>query len=275
MKPADFKDVPFVTKAKSTSYFCYQVAFQEQKPIKPEFITDFKKTMQHALDHHYCVSFIPCPFDFNFESLLSHFKWCCKFLYFNFSETMMQFDVFKRMKSMEWSEHELHTLLKALYSNKDPYSYPLTRYSGEIKFALLKLAPKWCGLIHHNLQVAPKPDTREVEQMLAAGLDRLNAAFEKGPKPVTRNWRFILFPETNTDYYYKMVFGRLIPWCFAMIAAWFLFSLAEDALSSYRAHEYNEQGNTCIKAWNEVYKRGGKLRKKEMDAAWAKAEKEN
>jgi hypothetical protein len=51
---------------------------------------------------------------------------------------MMQFDVFKRMKSMEWSEHELHTPLKALYSNKDPYSYPLTRYSGEIKFALLK-----------------------------------------------------------------------------------------------------------------------------------------
>jgi hypothetical protein len=94
--------------------------------------------MQHALDHHYCVSFIPYPFDFNFESLLSHFKWCCKFLYFNFSETMMQFDVFKRMKSMEWSEHELHTLLKALHSNKDPYSYPLTRYSGEIKFALLK-----------------------------------------------------------------------------------------------------------------------------------------
>lgn len=80
--------------------------------------------------------------------------------------------------------------------------------------------------------VAPKPDTKEVEQMLAAGLDRLSTAFENGPKPVTRNWRFILFPETNTDNCYKMVFARLIPWCFAMIAAWFLFSLAEDALSS-------------------------------------------
>jgi hypothetical protein len=123
--------------------------------------------------------------------------------------------------------------------------------------------------------VASNPDTREVEQMLAAGFDRLNAAFEKGPKPVTRNWRFILFPETNTDYYYKMVFGRLIPWSFAMIAALFLFSLAKNALTSYRLHEYNEQCNNCIKAWNEVYKRGGKLRKKEMDAAWAKAEKEN
>jgi hypothetical protein len=58
-----------------------------------------------------------------------------------------------------------------------------------------------------------------------------------------------------------------------MIAAWFLFSLAEDALPSYRVHEYNEQGNTCIKAWDEVYARGGKSRKKEMTDALAKAEK--
>jgi hypothetical protein len=43
--------------------------------------------------------------------------------------------------------------------------------------------------------------------------------------------------------------------------------------TNYRAQEYNEQGNTCIKAWNEVYKRGGKLRKKEMTDALAKAEK--
>jgi hypothetical protein len=138
MKAADFKDVPFVTKAKSTSYFCYQVAFQDQKPIRPEIITDFKRTVQHALDHHYCISFIPCPFDFNFESLLSHFKWCCKFLYFNFSETMMQFDILKRLKATSWSEHELHTLLTAINTHHEPYAYSLTRYNGEIKFALMK-----------------------------------------------------------------------------------------------------------------------------------------
>jgi hypothetical protein len=138
MKTADFKDVPFVTKAKSTSYFCYQVAFQDQKPIRPEIITDFKRTVQHALDHHYCISFIPCPFDFNFESLLSHFKWCCKFLYFNFSETMMQFDILKKLKSTAWSEQELQTLLTAINTHHEPYNYPLTRYNGEIKFALMK-----------------------------------------------------------------------------------------------------------------------------------------
>lgn len=123
--------------------------------------------------------------------------------------------------------------------------------------------------------VAPKPDTREVEQLLAVGLDRLEAAFEKGPKPVNRSLRFVLFPETNTEHYYKIVFGRLVPWGFALIAAWFVFSMGEDALISYRAHEYNLQGNTCIKAWNEIYTRGSNLRRKEMDAALAKAEKEN
>jgi hypothetical protein len=138
MKKADFKDVSFVTKARSTSYFCYQVAFQDQKPVFPEIITDFKRTMQHALDHHYCVSFISCPFDFNFESLLSHFKWCCKFLYFNFSETTMQFDIFKRLKVVAWSEQELNTLLTAVSTHHEPYTYSLNRYSGEIKFALMK-----------------------------------------------------------------------------------------------------------------------------------------
>jgi hypothetical protein len=123
--------------------------------------------------------------------------------------------------------------------------------------------------------VAPKPDTRELEQLLAEGLERLNAAFEKGPKPVNRSLRFVLFPDTHTAHYYKIVFGRLVPWGFALMAVWFIFSMGEDALNSYRAHENNLQGNTCIKAWNDIYTRGSNLRKKEMDAAWAKAEKQN
>lgn len=123
--------------------------------------------------------------------------------------------------------------------------------------------------------VAPRPDTSQVEQLLSAGLDRLSTVFEKGPKPISRTWRFALFPETNTEHYYKIVFGRLIPWSFALIASWFVFSTGKDALISYREHEYNLEGNTCIKAWNDVYVRGSKLRRKEMDAAWEQAEKEN
>jgi hypothetical protein len=65
----------------------------------PEIITDFNRTIQDALNSHYCISFIPSLLDFNFQSLLSHFKWCCKFLYFNFCETTMPFDIFKRLKA--------------------------------------------------------------------------------------------------------------------------------------------------------------------------------
>jgi hypothetical protein len=122
--------------------------------------------------------------------------------------------------------------------------------------------------------VAPKPDIKEVEQMLAQGLDRLYAGFEKGPKPINRNWKFVLFPDTHPERYYRILFGRLIPCLISLIAIWFLFSAGEDALISYRVHEYNEKGNTAIKAWHNIYINGGNLRKKEMDNAWAKAEKE-
>lgn len=50
----------------------------------------------------------------------------------------MQFDVFKRLKAAAWSEQELHTLLTAISTNHEPYTYSLTRYIGEIKFALMK-----------------------------------------------------------------------------------------------------------------------------------------
>jgi hypothetical protein len=50
----------------------------------------------------------------------------------------MQFDIFKRLKAAAWSEQELDTLLAAISSHNEPYTYSLTRYNGEIKFALMK-----------------------------------------------------------------------------------------------------------------------------------------
>jgi hypothetical protein len=50
----------------------------------------------------------------------------------------MQFDIFKRLKAVAWSEQELHTLLTAISAYHEPYTYSLNRYSGEIKFALMK-----------------------------------------------------------------------------------------------------------------------------------------
>jgi hypothetical protein len=138
MKAADFKDVSIFDKASSTTYFAYEVAFNDQKSIEPEFGTDLTRVVQHSLDHHYCISFIDCPFIFNFESLVSHFEWCFKFIYFNFSETTLQFDVLKRLKEQEWNVAEISTLINIYESNKKAYTYTLDEYTGKIKFALLK-----------------------------------------------------------------------------------------------------------------------------------------
>src|SRR6185437_7882360 len=57
------------------------------------------------------------------------------------------------------------------------------------------------------------------------GLDLLNAIkakLDNQPKPA-RQIRFLLFPETNQGQYYKIVFGRLIPWGLAFTVATYIF----------------------------------------------------
>jgi hypothetical protein len=40
---------------------------------------------------------------------------------------------------------------------------------------------------------------------------------------VNKQWRVLLFPKTNQGQYYKIVFGRLIPWGFGFVALTYLF----------------------------------------------------
>ena len=63
-----------------------------------------------------------------------------------------------------------------------------------------------------NIQVqAPKPDLSVVNQTLASGLLTINQTIEKGPKPVTKQIRFQIFPEQmrSPEYYKIMVWGVL------------------------------------------------------------------
>ena len=63
-----------------------------------------------------------------------------------------------------------------------------------------------------NIQVqAPKPDLSVVNQTLASGLLTINQTIEKGPKPVTKQIRFQIFPEQmrSPEYYKIMVLGIL------------------------------------------------------------------
>jgi hypothetical protein len=131
--------------------------------------------------------------------------------------------------------------------------------------------------------IAPKPDMATTNMALDQGLNKINSTLESklvnikqsieaGPKPITRYFRFLLFPESNTDYYYKMVFGRLIPWGFLFVIVIYLLSIGQKSIEAYQASQYNKEGNQCIAAWNEVYAHESKVVKKAMDRAMAKAE---
>jgi hypothetical protein len=87
-----------------------------------------------------------------------------------------------------------------------------------------------------------------------------------------KQYRFLLFPETNQGQYYKIVFGRLIPWGILFMGLVFLFALAQKGLDGWRIKEYNQQADQYVKAWNYMNNHAdSKLVKKRMDEAWAKA----
>lgn len=139
MKPTDFKDISIFKKIKSTHLFVHEIAFQDQKSVGSFNLEKLLSTkLQHALDNHYCISLIECPFEFNFNSFLSHFEWCFKFMFFNFSETTLKFDVLNKLNEAHWPEGSIDTLLNIISNNPRSYEYSLNEYTGEIKFALLK-----------------------------------------------------------------------------------------------------------------------------------------
>ena len=87
-----------------------------------------------------------------------------------------------------------------------------------------------------------------------------------------KQYRFLLFPETNQGQYYKIVFGRLIPWGILLMGLVFLFALAQKGLDVWRVKEYNQQADKYVKAWNYMNNHAAsKLVKKRMDEAWEKA----
>ena len=91
-------------------------------------------------------------------------------------------------------------------------------------------------------------------------------------KQPVKHYRFLLFPETNQGQYYKIVFGRLIPWGILLMGLVFLFALAQKGLDVWRIKEYNQQADQYVKAWNYMNDHAdSKFVKKRMDEAWEKA----
>lgn len=95
--------------------------------------------------------------------------------------------------------------------------------------------------------------------------------FDLAKQPV-KQYRFLLFPETNQGQYYKIVFGRLIPWGILLVVITFLFSLGQKGLEVWKIKKYNQEAEQYVNAWNYLDSHTDtKAGKKKMAEAWQKA----
>jgi len=76
--------------------------------------------------------------------------------------------------------------------------------------------------------IAPPVDTAPIQTILKNEFQTVNQILENQPKSVIRQVRLVLFPETNPDRYYKIVFGRLVPWGIFICTAICLIPLGEQ-----------------------------------------------
>ena len=119
-------------------------------------------------------------------------------------------------------------------------------------------------------------ESRQNDQssQLLALLHAINNKLDKAPKSAVKQLRILLFPEVNPSEYYKIVFGRLIPWTFCLLATTYLFLLGRQWTSAWGNYRYNKQSEQCVKAWIYMNEHSSKQVKKAMNTAWQKSEKE-
>ena len=121
---------------------------------------------------------------------------------------------------------------------------------------------------------APKPDLTDMNRELHAGLANVTSEVAKRPASITRQFRVLFFPENNPEKFYKMVFGRLIPWIFSFIITYSFLSLGHKSVEAYTSHQYSRNANIAAAAWVRVYEGGSKTLQDKMGKAWKEAEKQ-
>jgi len=80
--------------------------------------------------------------------------------------------------------------------------------------------------------IAPPVDTVPIQKIMDSGLQKITQVVAGQPKNVIRQVRLLLFPETNSDRYYRLIFGRLIPWAGLFLTIIFLIPVGRQYIAS-------------------------------------------
>lgn len=121
---------------------------------------------------------------------------------------------------------------------------------------------KW--IRHALLQCLNSNDTVEIKQRLFGLAEQIR----KEPKPVINQYHFSLFPESDTAFYPKILFGKVIPWMMLFVIVGGLFSLGGKAIEVWKVGQYNREAERYVRAWVHLDDQGTKSVKKAMAKAW-------
>ena len=124
---------------------------------------------------------------------------------------------------------------------------------------------KW--IRHALLQCLNSNDTVEIKQRLFGLAEQIR----KEPKPVINRYHFSLFPESDTAFYPKMLFGKVIPWMMLFVIVAGFFSLGRQAIEAWKVGQYNREAESYVRAWVYMDRHGSKQVKKAMKSAWSKS----
>jgi len=118
-------------------------------------------------------------------------------------------------------------------------------------------------------------EVREIKQNIKQNdeltlLKQIYEKLSKVPTSITKQIRILLFPETNQGQYYKIVFGRLIPWGICLVVITYLYSLGGRAIDAYGQHKQSEQSAHYQRAWIYLKQIAKKRTLAAMDTAFAK-----
>ncbi|MEB0280822.1 MULTISPECIES: hypothetical protein [unclassified Mucilaginibacter] len=121
-------------------------------------------------------------------------------------------------------------------------------------------------------------EIREIKQNIKQNeeltlLKQIYEKLSKVPTFVTKQIRILLFPETNQGQYYKIVFGRLIPWGICLVVITYLYSLGGKAIDAYGQHKQSEQSAHYQRAWVYLKQIAKRRTLSAMDTAYLKTEK--
>ena len=101
-------------------------------------------------------------------------------------------------------------------------------------------------------------------------LSAINSKLDRLPKSANRQVRLLLFPETNQGQYYKIVFGRLIPWGLCFTVATFIFITGYKAIEVSRYNGDVRQSMHYERAWLYLQQHAKKKMIIAMDEAYDK-----